>query len=97
MVYTFDTCDEYLEELIRSASREPWGDPGSVVFDLNDSMDLGEVPLSVHECTNCQSIATLYYGNSVPYVCRECNGSMVLLADVIMVVRENIVLYRRPQ
>lgn len=97
MVYTFDTCDEYLEELIRSASREPWGDPGSVVFDLNASMDLSEIALSVYECTECESIDVLYQGDSVPWACHQCGRNRVLMASVTMVVQGDSVLYRRPQ
>jgi predicted nucleic acid-binding Zn ribbon protein len=70
--------------------------PDHLVFDLNEFMDISEVPLKVYECCgDCQSIVRLHLGDSAPAECHVCGSKMQLAADVALVIRGDTVLYRR--
>lgn len=98
MIYTFDTGRQYLIQLLKSTSWVIGSDPDHLVFDLNEFTDISEIPLKVYKCCGgCQSIVKLYLGDSAPAGCKLCGSKMQLAVDVALVIRGNIVLYRRPQ
>lgn len=65
-----------------------------IIFDLIESLDSNEVPVSINQCEECKRIAWHRLGDDNEGNCPKCSQPMKKLVVVQLVVQGGVVIWR---